>query len=438
MRVAIRALFAAAVLACASVAHSAEAPAPPATAPVALDDLINGLMRQGRAEEAAQVLAPLLRENPKNPQILFLSGLVDVARGQTQAAIKTFRLILIDHPEAQRVRLELARAFFIAKDYGNAERQFQFAIAGDPPPEVQANINRYLLEIRQAKSLSYSFDASLAPDTNLNGGSASREVTLYGLPFNLSDDARRRSGVGVAVNGSVEWAPRLSASTRLRLGASLQRRDYSGGQFDDMTAAIYAGPRFTTPHWDLSVLATGNRRWYANQPYDTAIGGRLTATYYPSSRLALTTDLAGQSVDFPTATYQTGPVTSLGETVLYALSPSSSMVIRAGGSRQAATVDAYANSGGYLAAGYYRDFRGGFSGSVETQVSRVAYDAMLAAFGERRLDTGWSATIGVLNRHIVLSRFTPRLSYTYIRQVSTIPLYSFGRNRVELGLTTAF
>ena len=153
------------------------------------------------------------------------------------------------------------------------------------------------------------------------------EVTLYGLPFDLSQDARQRSGVGVAVNGTVEWAPRLSAASRLRLGASLQRRDYSGARFDDMTAAVYGGPRITTRRWDVSLLATANHRWYAAQPYETALGGRLTATYYPSSRLALTTDVAGQSVDFATATYETGPVISLGETVLYALTPSSGVVV---------------------------------------------------------------------------------------------------------------
>jgi tetratricopeptide (TPR) repeat protein len=412
--------------------------APSLVAPVSLDGLVGSLLQQGRGAEAAAVLAPLLRDAPENPQILFLSGLVAMARGDTQAAIKTFRLILIDHPDAERVRLELARAFFVAKDYGNASRQFQFARAGHPPAAVLANIDRYLFEIRQAKSLSYSFDISAAPDTNLNGGSASREVTLYGLPFDLSDDARRRSSVGMNLSGAVEWAPRLGPSKRLRLGASLQRREYSGTTFDDMTAAVYAGPRVVTPHWDLSLIATGSRRWYGAQAYDTALGGRVTATYYPSPQLGLTTDIAAQSVDYDTATYLTGSLVSVGETALYALTLSSGVIARSGISRQAAGSDAYSNTGGYLALGYFRDFRRGFSGYVEASASMVRYDAAVAAFGARRADTTWSATINLLNRHIVLSRFTPRVSYTYVRQSSTIPLYSFDRNRVELGLTTTF
>ena len=39
-----------------------------------------------------------------------------------------------------------------------------------------------------------------------------------------------------------EWAPSIGEGTRLRLGLSGQRREYSGAQFDDMTLAAYAGP----------------------------------------------------------------------------------------------------------------------------------------------------------------------------------------------------
>jgi len=38
----------------------------------------------------------------------------------------------------------------------------------------------------------------------------------------------------------------------------------------------------------------------------------------------------------------------------------------------------------------------------------------------------------------VLGRFTPRVSYTFTRQSSTISLYHFQRSRLEIGLTTLF
>ena len=66
------------------------------------------------------------------------------------------------------------------------------------------------------------------------------------------------------------------------------------------------------------------------------------------------------------------------------------------------------------------------------------YDEPLLAFGRKRSDNSQSVLITLLNRHLVLTRFTPRLSYTFTRQSSSISLYEFKRSRLEIGLTTVF
>src|SRR6185503_167458 len=102
------------------------APGPPQEAPVALDDLVSTLIAADRVDEADALLAALKKERPEDPQITFLQGLVALAKGDHRAAERAFRAILVDHPEAVRVRLELARALFLAGDLRNAERQFRF------------------------------------------------------------------------------------------------------------------------------------------------------------------------------------------------------------------------------------------------------------------------------------------------------------------------
>jgi len=86
-------------------------------------------------------------------------------------------------------------------------------------------------------------------------------------------------GVGIAVDAAAEWAPRIGKGKRLRLGVSGQRREYSGSNFDDMTAAAYAGPRWVTGKWDLSLLGTAYRRWYGARPYNQAAGGLIAARH---------------------------------------------------------------------------------------------------------------------------------------------------------------
>jgi tetratricopeptide (TPR) repeat protein len=395
-------------------------------------------MNQGKLDEAAAVLDARLVVSPKDVQALFLKGMIAVAKKDNRAAIRVFRSILIDHPNAARVRLELARAFYLDKDYGNAMRQFQFALAGKPPPEVAANINKYIAAIRDAKSLSYNFGIALAPDTNLNTGSSAREVTLFGLPFDLSEEARHRSGVGVAIDAGAEWAPRLGKNKRLRLGFSSQRREYSGSNFDDMTVAAYAGPRWVSGKWDLSLLGTAYKRWYGAKPYNQAAGGRLEATYYVTPRLGASGAFAAQWVRYGRARERDGRLISFNVAAFRAVTSSSAVTVKAGLGRQGARIAPYANWSGFVAAGYFRDLPKGFSVYVEPSFSLARYDAALLGFGKRRSDASESVLITVLNRHVVFARFTPRISYTFTRQSSTIPLYEFSRSRLEIGLTTVF
>lgn len=410
----------------------------PGAAALSWDALARELMSHGRLDDAQEILDTRLAVEPADVEARFLKGMIEVAKGNNRKAIRLFRSILINQPKAARVRLELARAFYLDNDFGNATRQFQFALAGNPPPTVVANIDHYLRAIRDLKSLSYTVGLSIAPDSNLNTGSSAREVSLFGLPFDLSEDARQRSGVGLAVEAAGEWAPRLGAGKRLRLGIVGQRREYSGKDFDDMTLAVHAGPRLVSGKWDLSLLATGYRRWFASHLYNQAKGARVEATYHPSPRLAVSGALGAQWVDYRRAREMTGPLVSVNSSLVYALTPSSAATIKGGVSRQTARISPYSNWNGYVAAGYFRDLPLGFSIYAEPSISMARYDESLLGFGEKRADSTKSLLVTLLNRHLVLTRFTPRISYTFTKQNSTITLYDFTRSRVEMGLTTVF
>ena len=402
------------------------------------DGLARTLMNDGRLGEAEAIVQERLVTAPDDIQARFLIGLLAVAKHDNRGAIRLFRAILINHPNAGRVRLELARAFYLDKDYGNSLRQFQLALVGHPPERVIANIHHYMASIRASKTLSYSFGVALVPDSNLNTGSSAREVTLYGLPFDLSQDARHRSGVGMAVEAAAEWAPTIGRGKRLRLGLSTQRRDYSGTAFDDMSATAYAGPRVTGGNWELSILGTVYHRWYGSKPYNGAFGGRAEGTYYLKSGTGLSAAISAQRLRYRQERARNGLLLSFDVTAFHALTPSSGLTVKAGLSRQNARLSAYSNSSGFFAAGYFRDLPLGFSAYVEPSISLARYDEALPSFGVRRSDNTRSLTLTLLNRHLVLTRFTPRISYTWTQQKSSISLYDFTRSRIEIGLTTIF
>ncbi|MGH6972162.1 MAG: surface lipoprotein assembly modifier, partial [Caulobacteraceae bacterium] len=396
------------------------------------------LFAAGRLADAKKVLLDLRKARPNDPEVLFLLGSVAVAQKDYPSAIHLFRLILVRRPGAVRVRLELGRAFFLAKDYDNAERQFRFALAGRLPPAVRANVQRYLYVIRLSRTWSYNLSVSLAPDTDLNAGPSIQTVSLFGLPFELSKEAQRKSGVGVTVDAGGEWSPRVSRTLWLRAGAQLDTSDYPDGAFDDTTLSGYAGVRFISGKWDVSPLATYFRRWYGGHVYNDGAGASLQATYYVTQRVALSGALTGQYVSFGPPPGQSGPALSASLGALYTLSPTSFVSGQISVAREWAEFGAYANTAVQLKLGYYRDLPAGFSVSVGPSWTRVAYDARLAAFPVARVDNQWGVEATVLNRRIDIAGFTPRLAYTYTLNRSDLPLYAYDRNRFELGFTRAF
>ena len=195
-------------------------------------------------------------------------------------AIAAFRFILVNHPELIRVRLELARTFFLKGQDGLARRHFELVLAAGMPPPVAANIQRFLNVMQLRKRFTGYFGAAFVPDSNLNAASESEIIyidTVFGrLPFQREGDFGARSGLGVSVWGGGEYQQPLSPKLRLRAGSDMAHREYSGSDFDQLFLAAHAGPRWlASPITEISLLATAQRQWLGGSPYVDETGVRL-------------------------------------------------------------------------------------------------------------------------------------------------------------------
>ena len=232
------------------------------------------LLRSGQWDPAFAILGPLAVRDARAGNLLFETGMValelahrpgigvDERNAFLDVSIAAFQAILAANPELTRIRLELARAFFLKGLDGLARRHFERVLAGDVPSPVVANVNRFLAEIRARRRWSAYGGIGLAPDTNIGAVTARREQelnTFLGeLPFTYSDTPT--SGVGVILWGGWEYERPLGERTRLRFGGNVSRREYAGSRFDRMTLGAQTGPRWLiAPGTEASLLAVANR-----------------------------------------------------------------------------------------------------------------------------------------------------------------------------------
>ena len=214
------------------------------------------LVEEGRFEEALGILRPLARGRAVEANVLFLIGLAatgasqqpDLADDEREAlldeAIASFHTMLIGRPGLVRVRLELARAFFLKGEDSLARGHFERVLAGRPPAPVVANVQRFLAEIRARRRWTMYLGAAVSPDSNIGGASDEQIIYINDLPFRRDAEELTTSGIGVSVWTGGEYQHPLGDRLRLRLGGDLSRQDYGGSKFDQTFVSAHAGPRW--------------------------------------------------------------------------------------------------------------------------------------------------------------------------------------------------
>jgi outer membrane protein len=425
------------VVSAASAALASPAPAEAAAPTISPIDAAKLLIASGKLDQAKQLLESLPDAASQDNEILFLLGTIATEQKNYAAAISYFRRILVDEPNAERVRLELARAFYLAGDYDNAMIQFQRARAGDVPDAVKTNIDGYLSAVSRGKEWSFRISAALAPDTNENAATTIDQINLYGLPFTLDSQARETGGIGLFGDVFGEWSPAIAADIKARIGAEAFSTDFPDGHFDDTTVSVYAGSQFLFANWDLSPLLTSFNRWYGNKPFVDGRGGRINADFGIASSWQMAVSLGAQDISYDANPIQGGPLFSSQVTANYTLSPSSAVQILLGVNRQNAA-PAYSYTNYWIGAGYQQDLHFGFSANFRPSYFITPYDAALAGFGVARSDHMLVLQCDLLNRRLDYWGFTPKFSYVYTDQQSNIPLFRYTRSQFLIGVTSQF
>ena len=470
-----RALAAAALLLLAPAAAGAqEAPPPspppeseaaapgsgPGQAPEAADlqaealALARALIDAGRFEEAFGLLLPLARSGPAETEVLFLLGLVaieasrrpGIAEADREAlldeAIAALRAILVVRPEHVRVRLELARAFYLKGQDGLARRHFEQVLAGDPPAAVEANVNSFLSEIRARRRWDLTVGMALAPDSNLGAASDERIIYIFNLPFRRDAEELTTSGIGLAVWGGGEYQHPLGDRLRLRAGIDASRREYPARDFDQFSLSGHAGPRWLVDaRTEVSVLASARQMWAGPAPSHRDLGVRVEA----SRRLGPRTTAHGRA-SWHQRQYRTrgeldGPVLDVGLRGVWAVTPTVRAEASLGYGRGRPELERSRNASRQVGADVTVALPGGFTVGGGGGLRWTAYQGSWFPFvedGSSRRDRTRTLRASVLHRSFTVFGFSPQLAVTNQVRTTNAQAHDFRRTSAELRFVRQF
>ena len=408
-----------------------------------------------QGEEALEVaLAVLIERGQWNDVLKLTQSLAPERRGaediqliqaqawrrlkQPQRALDIYRRLLGESKTSQLVRLELAQTFYEARDLPASEYNFRLALAGQLPDADRQLAHQYLSRIARERPWRVDASLSVAPDSNVNGATDARNVQIFGLPFTLSDEARRQSGVAVsgalAASGGIVLAP-----DRKLIGTVYGvANETSSRAFSDEGVGVRAGPEFSHQESRWSVQATAERFWYAGLPLYRAAGAALQDDFARGPVTAYSIGVSAQHLDYDL--YNPRDAWLYGLDALRTRYLSSQSFWRAGVSlrlNQAVTAgESYRLA--RVSAGYYHPLILGLAAYVEPAVRVQRNLGPDAIFGIVRQDTEALISVRLIKQDYSFWGFAPYIGGLADRNWSNIPLYDYGRLRGEIGLSRTF
>ena len=364
-------------------------------------------------------------------------------------AIDLFRAMLIRRPELVRVRLELARAFFLKGEDKLARGHFEHVLAGKPPAAVALNVSRFLSIMRARKRWSLRLGAAFLPDTNVGASSAERTILLdtpFGrLPFTLDNYEAPKSGIGIAAWVGGEYQYPLAESWRLRAGGDLSRKEYRESEFDTMTLSGHVGPRWLIGRAsEASLLLSGRHHWTGSgieEPSHHDIGLRVEGRHRLDRRTTVTARASRHERRYDQRTHLDGPVTDVSVGAGWVASPTVRIDASMGWGRERTEIESRRQSSRWVQLGATALLPWGFTVGGSGTLGWVDYEGDWFPFtepGQKRSDLTRTLRVFAHNRALTFEGFSPQLSVTQEQRTTNAQLHDYQRTFGELRFVRLF
>ena len=366
---------------------------------------------------------------------LVLLGRIELHLGMPRRAAERFEAVLALRPNLTAVRLELARAYYIAGIDDKARYHFRASQAGELPSSVESAIEEFLRRIDARKRWSMSVSASVLPDTRR----PEREtIRIGGVPFRLDEDARASSGPGALVSAGASFSPRLTDELRGVLGASAGAEVYRSSRWNDVTASGDVGIARLFEKGSVSAGGRFGRRWTGGDGYNRSVGPwlRTRRRFTGSTDFGLSVNAEYREHD--TRHERDGWRVTASPRVVHALDGRTSIEAETSFEAVSAKSDNHGSRLIGLGVTVARAFAGGLSVSLSSSVHTRRYSAPDPLFGKRRRDRNVRLGIRLLHRSLRYSGFAPYIGYSIERNRSNISVQEYRRHGVLVGVSRRF
>ena len=406
------------------------------------------LFRTGQYEQAYQMLLAQCEKEPGNLELEFYLGRAALESGHNEMAVMVLERILIASPGHDRVKLELARAFYAVGDNNSARRYCREVLAGNPPEAVKENINAFLSKIDQSEQKHFFHGSiSLGADWNSNvwsSPSSGTIDTIIGDVILTGPTAQETSDWFLYTALSLDHTYRfLSTPWSWKTNGSFFSGWYDKAHdLDILYGELLTGPQITKGRQKFSLQLLTRQISLDNEKYMDSIGAKAVMDHIFSASAMARVSAAFETENYPDARTMDCD-NKLLEADLMVLKYDTWFDFGVGLEQENAHNDEYSYDRLLLRVSAARPLIYGITGSLKYEFKMTDYDAPVALFDDKRKDRRHTLSVG-LSRHLWHRAGRPdqnaelRLNYQRIWSHSNIDLYEYAQNLVQTCLVYNF
>ncbi|SDH74508.1 surface lipoprotein assembly modifier [Alloyangia pacifica] len=401
---------------------------------------------QARAQESDVPPVPAAAA-PAEIEAGFQQALAALAQRQPEAAVRLLRRLLASDPSLLRVRLELARALFEAREYAQSREQFRIVLSNpDLPPSVRGNILRFMRAIDERRGLRTRFSFALRAPEGAGRSYDSDEVeTILGDPplvLTMNREDPPLTGLELAGALRKQWPLRARAG-----GATLSAYVQADGNlyqtgdsdWDELGAELSAGLQLTWPQTTAWAEAIAGTDYFGGEMIEERFGLGAGVSWRGAS--GLTASVETEVMDVTLGSHPDIDVTraSARLSVIRPLRGRTQIAASLSLQHQEADRDDLSYDYAELRLGARSEVGGGFL--IEPSVYAASFDQIGATplLGKARHETEYGIELRIDKTDTFLfGRLTPYVQIEAARRDSNFDVYSYRDLRISAGLTSAF
>ncbi len=401
--------------------------------------ILGRLIRSGQPDAAEILLntAPFTGQFGQNRN-LFIKAMIEHQRGNVEHAIRIYRTVLANDPKLTAVRAELARALYDNKQDRSAIHHLYLLRASAVNETARRTFDIAMQAIESRRTWTFNVWGSIAPSTNFNNGTSLEVINVGGLDFEVGNQAREKSGIGVRGGGNISYNHTISNDISLIVSSGTNLVQYDDVQFDQTSLNQSALLRYRKPEYSVAAGVSASQGWYGEDEFLWSVGPEIIASYMVSPKAQLYANLRHQWNTYEAATYRNGWTTSINTELKYALNDTTILYVKADAGRQQTKREHLSNWNGGGGLGVYHDLPGGLTGMVEGYANYSVGDGDYPLLGAAREQTRATGRVTLTKRDFYWRGLAPQLEYTYTRNFSNDALSRYDSHGLALTLTRAF